>query len=66
MKYASVTRVLLPLLAVASTAPAVAQGDYGNPRMQPVNDLPNPYSAKQVMPLPDGRVMVFESVIELL
>ena len=35
--------------------PRAAQNDYGNPNMTPVNDLPNPYAARQVMPLPDGR-----------
>ena len=47
----------LPLLAAvaAYAAPAVAQNDHGNPNMAPVNDLPNPYSGRQVMPLPDGR-----------
>jgi len=49
---------LLPLLVAAFTAwaaPAAAQNDYSNPNMTPVNDLPNPYSEKQLMPLPDGR-----------
>jgi hypothetical protein len=39
----------------ACAAPAVAQNDHGNPNMAPVNDLPNPYSGRQVMPLPNGR-----------
>jgi 6-bladed beta-propeller len=44
------------LVAVTVCAmPAAAQNDYGNPSMAPVNDLPNPYSAKQLMPLPDRR-----------
>ena len=47
---------LLPLLALrCAAAPAIAQNDYRNPNMAPVNDLPNPYSDRQVMPLPDGR-----------
>lgn len=48
----------LSLLVAAFTAqvtPAVAQNDYRNPNMTPVNDLPNPYSGKEVMPLPGGR-----------
>ena len=53
------TRVRMPGLLVAAltawTATACAQNDYGNPNMTPTNGLPNPYSAKQVMPLPDGR-----------
>lgn len=44
------------LLAVAATVPpCVAQNDYGNADMVPVNDLPNPYSGRVSMPLPDGR-----------
>lgn len=43
------------LLAAACAAPAAAQSGFGDPNMPPVNDLPNPYSARQVMPLPDGR-----------
>ena len=35
--------------------PALAQNDYSNPNMTPANDLPNPYSQRQVMPLPDNR-----------
>ena len=53
------TRARVPGLLVAAltawTATACAQNDYGNPNMTPTNGLPNPYSAKQVMPLPDGR-----------
>ena len=54
------TRISVALLAlVASVAicsgAAAAQDDYSNPNMAPVNNLPNPYSAKRVMPLPDGR-----------
>ena len=45
---------LLPVLLLAA-APAVAQNDYRNPNMRPVNDLPNPYSGRQVMPLPEAR-----------
>jgi streptogramin lyase len=48
---------LLQLVAsVALCAGAgAAPNDYSDPSMRPVNDLPNPYSAKRVMPLPDGR-----------
>ena len=51
------TRIgLLPLLALAAcAAPAAAQNDYSNPNMEPVNDLPNPYAGRRVMPLPDAR-----------
>jgi hypothetical protein len=42
------------VLAVCA-APVFAQNDFANPSMPPVNDRPNPYSAKQLMPLPDGR-----------
>ena len=48
------TAILLITLA-AFAAPASAQSHFGDPNMKPVNDLPNPYSARQVMPLPDGR-----------
>jgi hypothetical protein len=44
---------LVPLLALAASA--IAQNDYRNPNMAPLNDLPNPYSGRQVMPLADGR-----------
>ena len=47
--------LLTAALAVAWAAGAAAQSDYSNPNMTPVNDLPNPYSRKQIMPLPDGR-----------
>lgn len=49
---------LLPLLVAALTAgaaPAAAQNNNSNPKMTPTNNLPNPYSEKQLMPLPDGR-----------
>ncbi|MDE3263208.1 MAG: peptidyl-alpha-hydroxyglycine alpha-amidating lyase family protein [Acidobacteriota bacterium] len=50
---------LAMLAAVALTAcgePAAApNASYSDPDMPPVNDLPNPYSPRQVMPLPDGR-----------
>ena len=48
----------LPLvIAVAAvfTQPSVAQNRYSNPKMTPTNNLPNPYPAKELMPLPDGR-----------
>ena len=50
------TSCTLSLLATvaAYVAPASAQ-NYSDPGMTPVNDLPNPYSERQVMPLPDGR-----------
>jgi sugar lactone lactonase YvrE len=47
--------VLVAVVAICAAASAGAQTDYGNPDMSPVNDLPNPYSAKRVMPSPDGR-----------
>ena len=34
---------------------ATAQSNFSNPNMTPVNDLPNPYSERKGMPLPDGR-----------
>jgi hypothetical protein len=34
---------------------AMAQNDFSDPDMAPVNDLPNPYAERQVMPLPDNR-----------
>lgn len=50
---------LVALAAVALTAcgePAAApNAGYSDPDMPPVNDMPNPYSPRQVMPLPDGR-----------
>ena len=59
MTHARMSWALLPLLVVAltaGTAPTAAQnGDYSNRNMTPTNDAPNPYSEKQVMPLPDGR-----------
>jgi DNA-binding beta-propeller fold protein YncE len=44
---------LLPLFAFGG--PAFAQSGFSNPNMPPVNDRPNPYGERQVMPLPDGR-----------
>ena len=42
--------------AIAVCAPArAAPNDYSDANMAPINGLPNPYSAKRVMPLPDGR-----------
>jgi hypothetical protein len=42
--------------ATAICAAAVAApSDYSDPSMTPVNNLPDPYSVKRVMPLPDGR-----------
>jgi DNA-binding beta-propeller fold protein YncE len=48
--------VVLAIAAFTAQAdPASAQADYSDPDMRPTNDLPNPYSSPQVMPLPDGR-----------
>jgi hypothetical protein len=57
MNYATTNRALALLAAVlaAHSAPTLAQSRYSDPNMTPVNDLPNPYSEKHVMPLPDGR-----------
>jgi len=56
MAHTRMKLALLPLLALsASAAPVAAQSGYSNPNMTPVNDLPNPYSGRQVMPLPDAR-----------
>lgn len=58
MRYGTDSRALLPLLIVSFTACAevpASQADYSDPNMTPTNDLPNPYSEKQVMSLPDGR-----------
>lgn len=59
MTHARMSWALFPLLVALLTvwaAPAAAQSDdYSNPNMTPTNDLPNPYSAKQLMPLPEGR-----------
>ena len=49
---------LIPLLGTALaiwTAQSIAQHGNGNPDMAPTNDLPNPFSDRVVMPLPDGR-----------
>ena len=43
------------LLAVLAATSARAQSTFSNPDMPPVNDLPNPYSERKGMPLPDGR-----------
>jgi sugar lactone lactonase YvrE len=52
-----VSVTLLPLVASVALcgSAGAASNDYADPNMRPVNDLPNPYSAKRVMPLPDGR-----------
>jgi streptogramin lyase len=58
MSHITTKYALLPLLAStlsAWAAPAIAQSSYSNPNMTPTNDLPNPYSEKLTMPLPDGR-----------
>ena len=50
--------ILVLLLAAVLCARAVqvfGEGSFSDPNMVPVNDLPNPYSAKEIMPLPDGR-----------
>lgn len=57
MRQATTSWPLLPLLIAtftASAAPTAAQS-YSDPNMRPTNDLPSPYSARQVMPLPDAR-----------
>ena len=51
----SYMRATLTVIAAAACWPAAAQNDFADPRMPPVNDLPNPYSERQVMPLPSGR-----------
>jgi hypothetical protein len=50
-------RLLSLLVAILSVRVAAvsAQGDYSNKDMAPINELPNPYAARQVMPLPDSR-----------
>ena len=53
MSSARLSLVVAALTACA--APATQNEDYSNPNMTPINSLPNPYSTKQVMPLPDGR-----------
>jgi hypothetical protein len=45
----------LALIMAAASSPSAAQNDFGDPRLPPVNDRPNPYSQRQVMPLPGGR-----------
>ncbi len=50
--------LLSPVLAAALavwTVPAPAQSEFSDPDMAPTNGLPNPYSDRQIMPLPDGR-----------
>jgi len=43
-------------LGAYAALPAAQQNRYSDPKMTPVNtSVPNPYSAKEVMPLPDGR-----------
>ena len=52
------TRVFSTLFgaALAAWTPAVpAQSEFSDPDMPPTNGLPNPYSDRQIMPLPDGR-----------
>ena len=46
--------VVLPLL-IAWTGCAPGESNYSDPNMTPLNDLPNPYAPREVMPLPDGR-----------
>ena len=58
MTHSRMSLALLPLLVVALTvcaAPATEQSDYSNPNMTPTNNLPNPFSERQLMALPDGR-----------
>jgi hypothetical protein len=49
------TVIAAALTLLALCGPALAQSVFSNPNMPPVNDLPNPYSDRQVMPLPDAR-----------
>lgn len=49
------TTASFPALVAALTACAAGGAEFSNPDMQPINDLANPYSGRQVMPLPDGR-----------
>ena len=60
MRQARRTWARLPLtvavLGAYAALPAAQQNRYSDPKMTPVNtSVPNPYSAKEVMPLPDGR-----------
>ena len=50
-------RTLPALLAAALCACAAPESapDFSDPAMVPTNDLPNPYTPREVMPLPDGR-----------
>ncbi len=43
------------LIAAAWTTFVLAQHDFSNPNLEPVNTLPNPYSEKHPLPLPGGR-----------
>jgi hypothetical protein len=40
---------------LVAAAPAIAQSAFSNPNMRPTNDLPNPYTPREVMAIPDGR-----------
>ena len=55
VRMSSTLRALLVAVFTVSAAPAIAQSDDSNPKMTPVNDLPNPYSTKRLMPIPEGR-----------
>ena len=58
MRHPRMSRAFLALAVMAPTAcaaPDTDSVDYSDPNMTRINDLPNPYSSKQVMPLPDGR-----------
>ena len=54
MRQARMAWVVLPLL-IAWTGCAPGESNYSDPNMTPLNDLPNPYAPREVMPLPDGR-----------
>jgi hypothetical protein len=57
MRWADMNRAVLALLLAALAACTTSQAaqNHNDPDLAPTNDLPNRYSAKQMMPLPDGR-----------
>ena len=55
MKQQALGRAISIVLAAFTAVPLAAQYDHTDPDMPPVNNLPNPYSARVGMPLPDGR-----------
>jgi DNA-binding beta-propeller fold protein YncE len=48
-------RTAIAIALLLGTCPALTQTEYSNPAMTPVNDPPNPYAEREVMPLPDNR-----------